>query len=53
MNGLFALLLTAMCGVSAYEACFATNMESFVLGSTAMILSSVIFIIHAKYPLFK
>jgi hypothetical protein len=53
MNTLFSLLLTAMCGVSAYEACFACNMDTFVMGSAAMCLSAIMFLIHAKYPLFK
>lgn len=53
MNTVFSLLLTAMCGVSGYEACFATNMDTFVLGSSAMCMSAIMFLIHAKYPLFK
>lgn len=53
MNTLFSLLLTVMCGVSAFEACFAKNMDAFVIGSSAMCLSAIVFLIHAKHPLFK
>jgi len=53
MNTMFSLLLTAMCGVSCYEACFASNMDTFVMGSSAMCLSAIMFLIHARYPLFK
>ena len=53
MNNLFSLLLTAMCGVSAYEVCFASNMDTFVMGGSAMCISAIMFLIHARYPLFK
>lgn len=53
MNNLFSLLLTLMCGVGCYEAIFASNMDAFVLGSTLMCLSAIVFLIHARYPLFK
>jgi hypothetical protein len=53
MNTIFSLLLTLMCGVSCYEACFASNMDTFVMGSAAMCLSAIVFLIHTRYPLFK
>lgn len=53
MSNLFNLLLTLMTGVSAIEAICAESTEAFVLASTAMILSSVVFLINLSYPLFK
>jgi hypothetical protein len=53
MNTLFSLMLAVMCVVSFFQVCFAKNMEAFVIGTLAMVLSAVVFLIHAKYPLFN
>jgi hypothetical protein len=52
-NLLFSLMLTVMCGMSAYGAIFSNTMNEFVGGSMAMCISAVLFIVHSHYPLFK
>jgi hypothetical protein len=42
-----------MCGVSCIEAITAESTEAFVLASTAIAISSAMFIINLSYPLFK
>jgi hypothetical protein len=52
MNTLFSLLLGITCLVSCYEAVTAEQTESYVLASSLMCLSAIIFLVHDKYPLF-
>lgn len=49
MKNLFNLLLTLLCGISCISAMTAETTEAFILASTMMCFSAIIFIINTKY----
>lgn len=52
-NHLFTVLLMIMAAVGCLEAITAKSTEAFVYASSAMCLSTIVWLIHDKYPLFK
>jgi hypothetical protein len=53
MNHVFNLLITIMCAVCTFELIVAENFEAYVFSTVGLLLSSMIFIINLRYPLFR
>lgn len=52
-NNLFTLLVVIMAATSAYQVAISTNNEQLFLGVYLFALSTGIFFLNIKYPLFK
>ena len=52
MKNLFNLLLTALCCISCICAITAESTEAFVIASSMMCFTAIVFIINAKYNMF-
>lgn len=49
MKNLFNLLLALLCSISCISAITAESTEAFVISSTMMCFSAIVFIINSKY----
>jgi hypothetical protein len=53
MNKLLNLLITIMCAVCTFELIVAETFEAYVFSIVGLLLSSMIFIVNLRYPLFR